>query len=249
MRKFIGILFVALFLLVACSDQDSTSTYGKHPEDTIESQDQAENQPESAIEENGTETEEESKKERNEENNAPETNKDGQTDQKETNAAFDIRQNPETNAVELVDPTGKTIVLAKELASEPVKSPSRLHAVYLAPFEWEMLTDLYLVNLETGEQKPLVKADPENKPKNVIWLDHDHVLAIIGYPYGTVSTGGNIYKINIHNGEKVALTNYEGDIQITDFYIEDGVLHYSGIQYTDDIFNEHKEYENQIDLK
>lgn len=62
MRKFIGILFVALFLLVACSDQDSTSTDGKHPEDTIESQDQAENQPESAIEENGTETEEESKK-------------------------------------------------------------------------------------------------------------------------------------------------------------------------------------------
>lgn len=139
--------------------------------------------------------------------------------------------------------------MADNQPSEPINSPNGEYAVYLAPFEWEEISDLFLVNLKDGSQKKLVEGNSESKPKKVIWEDDKHVLVIIGYPYGTVSVGGNIYRVDIETGEKEALTNYKDDIQITDFQIEDGTLHYSGIQYIDEGMNEYKDYTNQISLE
>ena len=71
---------------------------------------------------------------------------------------------------------------------------------------------------------------------------------LIGYAYGTVSVGGNIYRVNLETKEKTPLTQYEGDVQITDFKIENGILKYSGIKYTDDNFNESVGYSNEKPL-
>ncbi len=169
--------------------------------------------------------------------------------EKDDGDLYDIELNHETNALELKKEGTKTIVLADNQPSEPINSPNGEYAVYLAPFEWEEISDLFLVNLKDGSQKKLVEGNSESKPKKVIWEDDKHVLVIIGYPYGTVSVGGNIYRVDIETGEKEALTKYIDDFHITDFQIEDGTLHYSGIQYIDEGMNEYKDYTNQISLE
>jgi hypothetical protein len=161
---------------------------------------------------------------------------------------FDVKYNAEDKSVQLVKADGTTEVLAAGSATEPVKSPDSKKAAYVSPVEFEELGDVYIVNLEDGTQSILVASENQETPKKVIWEDDKNVLVIIGQAYGTVGVGGNIYRVNLETKEKTALTNYEGDIQITDFKIENGILKYSGIKYTDDNFNESVEYANEKSL-
>lgn len=189
------------------------------------------------------------------ENKSDDTQTNNEEDESTTEEAteevelYNIELNNENNTVELKKEGEDTVVLSDQYPSEPVKSPNGQHAAYLAPFEWEEISDLYIVDLKEGSQKKLIEGNSESKPKNVIWENDEHVLVILGYPYGTVSIGGNIYRVNIETGNQEQLTDYEDETQITDFHIEDGTLHYSGIKYTDDEMNEHEEYSNQISLQ
>lgn len=189
------------------------------------------------------------------ENKSDDTQTNNEEDESTTEEAtedvelYNIELNNENNTVELKKEGEDTVVLSDQYPSEPVKSPNGQHAAYLAPFEWEEISDLYIVDLKEGSQKKLIEGNSESKPKNVIWENDEHVLVILGYPYGTVSIGGNIYRVNIETGAQEQLTDYEDDTQITDFHIEDGTLHYSGIKYTDNEMNEHEEYSNQISLE
>ena len=163
---------------------------------------------------------------------------------------FDIQLNAELNTVELIQPGGKPVVLADQDPSEPVKSPNGEKAAYISPWGWEEFSDLVIVDLQDGSQYVLVSTDSEKQPKDVIWEDDEHVLVIIGFPHGTISWGGDIYRINVATHERQVVAKFDEDIQVTDLLrIEDDVLYYSGIQYTDDIQNEYKDYSNQLTLK
>lgn len=225
--KKLRLLFVLLiaFVLTACGTAEEEKSASKN-EDT------------SQVENNTNDTEKNSAEE--------ESTTEEATEEVEL---YNIELNNENNTVELKKEGEDTVVLSDQYPSEPVKSPNGQHAAYLAPFEWEEISDLYIVDLKEGSQKKLIEGNSESKPKNVIWENDEHVLVILGYPYGTVSIGGNIYRVNIETGNQEQLTDYEDDTQITDFHIEDGTLHYSGIKYTDNEMNEHEEYSNQISLE
>lgn len=42
-----------------------------------------------------------------------------------------------------------------------------------------------------------VKNDKQDTPKNLLWLDDENILVVIGHAYGTVSKGGDLYNINV----------------------------------------------------
>ncbi|MGJ9385978.1 DUF4652 domain-containing protein [Salipaludibacillus sp. CF4.18] len=161
---------------------------------------------------------------------------------------IDIQFNSKSETVELVYPNGEIEILASDFPSEPKKSSDNKKAVYISPSEWETRGNLYLVDLQKGDKGVLVASEEEYVPKNVIWKDDSRILVIIGYGYGTLAVGGNIFIVNIETKEKTRITNYEDKIQITDFYIEDGVLYYEGIRYKDDNYIESEVYSNNISL-
>ncbi|MCM3716184.1 DUF4652 domain-containing protein [Alkalihalobacillus oceani] len=162
---------------------------------------------------------------------------------------FDIKFNSKTETVELVYPNGNTEVLAEDSPTEPVVSADKKKAVYISPLEWEERGNLYIVDLQSGEQEVLVAPEGDYIPKNAIWQDNKRVLVIIGYGSGTVRVGGNIFSVNIETKEKVKITDYnDGRVQILDFEIKDGILTYTGIQYTDNDFQVTKTYSNSISL-
>lgn len=159
---------------------------------------------------------------------------------------YDIQYDSKSETVHLVDPTGKIKVFANESPTVPIKSQDKTKAVYISPFEWEVYGNLYLVDLQNGEQEILVATEGSNIPKNVIWEDNENVLVVIGLGDGTVCIGGNIYRVNVKTKEKTQITSYDPKVQITDLYIKDGTLHYKGIKYINEDMNESVVYENYI---
>ena len=180
---------------------------------------------------------------------------------------FDIQMNTKTNLdsmggiefshdldyLELSYPGGKPVQLTNDSFSTPLKSPNGKKAVYISPWGWEEWNELYIVDLQNGYQETLVPYDVEGeiKPKDVIWEDDEHILVILGRTYGTVDLGGGVYRINVETYKSEEIPIPDQNNQITEFLrIEDGVLYYNGIQFSDEgQIRPEEEYSSQIRLK
>lgn len=160
-----------------------------------------------------------------------------------------IHIEPGKGSIQLKKPDGTTEVISTDSPSKPLKSPDGKKAVYISPVEWEALGDLYIVNLEDGSKDILVaRTEDQYTPKNVIWENDENVLVIIGYGMGTVSWGGDIYRVNIETKEKTPVLEHDKYLSLTNMYIKDGNLYYSGIKYIDDDYNDFVEYKNHTPL-
>ena len=86
-------------------------------------------------------------------------------------------------------------------------SPDQARTAVLYPVEFEMPADLYLVT-GPGEGTRLELADSIRAtltPKNVGWLDAKRLWVTLGYLYGTVSPGGDLWAVDPETGSARAL--------------------------------------------
>lgn len=81
----------------------------------------------------------------------------------------------------------------------------------------------------------------KNTPMYLEWWDDENLLVIIGYGYGTVSLGGNLYVVNINSAKSAVLVenkNSNNEIdpkqQITKVTKENDNIRYDMIVYEDD---------------
>jgi hypothetical protein len=146
-----------------------------------------------------------------------------------------------------IDPEGKKTTLADTFPSKPQYSPDNTKALYISPLEWECPGSLYLFNLETGYISELVSPDEnQNIPKYALWVDSETIALIIGFGWGTVSVGGNLFTFNITTNELKQVTHHSGHVQLTKIEIDQASVKLHGIKYIDDTFNEFKEYDENI---
>jgi hypothetical protein len=81
-------------------------------------------------------------------------------------------------------------------------SPDGARTAVLYPVEFEMPADLYLVT-GPGEGTRLDLADSIRAtltPKNVGWIDPGRLWVVVGYLYGTVSPGGDLWAVDPGSG-------------------------------------------------
>ncbi|WP_017154367.1 DUF4652 domain-containing protein [Bacillus bingmayongensis] len=136
-----------------------------------------------------------------------------------------------------------------EFPSEPIVSPDGKSTVFIDPLEWESLGTLYIFDNTIGGFETLIEHENDFTPKYVKWLDHKTLGVIIGYGYGTVAIGGNLYTYDLANKEKKQITEFESNIQITSFDVLEGnKVKCKGIKYTDDILNQFIEFEDIVQL-
>jgi hypothetical protein len=148
-----------------------------------------------------------------------------------------------------IDPEGKKVVIADNFPSKPKYSPDKNKAIYISPLEWECPGSLYLYNLRDGYITELVSPDEnQNIPKYAIWLDDKTVALIIGFGWGTVSVGGNIYTINIDERELKQITNYPSEIQITKLELHSDLIELTGIRYIDENFSEFEKFKDNLSV-
>ncbi|PFS55015.1 hypothetical protein COK41_26230 [Bacillus cereus] len=170
---------------------------------------------------------------------------------------YELLYNRTDNQIDLIYNNSVKKSLTNSIASKPIKSPDGTRAVYMTPFEWEALTKLYMFNLQSGENVELIGPldayfntvqDGTYVPKDVIWINDNILAVIIGYAYGTVSEGGNIFIYNLDEKKLNKITSFESKKQATKLKYEENSLKYEGIEYIDDIMNEFKEINGSIDV-
>ena len=136
-----------------------------------------------------------------------------------------------------------------EFPSAPLISPDKKHTVFIDPLEWECLGSLFLFDNIIGEFTTLLEPEESYIPKFVKWIDHETLGVIIGFGYGTVAIGGNLFTYNLTSKEKTQITTGDARIQITSFDIlPDKKVKCKGIKYTDDILNQFIEFEEIVQL-
>ena len=63
------------------------------------------------------------------------------------------------------------------------------------------------ITIEDKKTGEFIKLTMENEEKYMLtakdleWMDESNLFVIIGQPFGTISKGGNIYKVNVKTGE------------------------------------------------
>lgn len=159
----------------------------------------------------------------------------------------------------IYDPKDKTIyyetnssekkILDRKSPSKPLISPNKNLAAYIAPTEWEEKGIVHLVDLKNMQKKELYQSKNDDLvPKNIAWIDNETIGLVLGYRYGTVAVGGNVFIINIMTKELTQLTHFSNDIQITDVTAKDKTLNISGIKYKDNRFVDTEDYKSKISL-
>lgn len=94
-------------------------------------------------------------------------------------------------------------------------SPDKRYTAYIYPDEWETIGDIYIKDNVEGnwvmlklDQEQRVKLwdsfYPEGKytpKKQILWLNNEEFVTIIGLAHGTVSKGGEPVKVNRQTGK------------------------------------------------
>ncbi|CAG7838829.1 hypothetical protein Z959_07155 [Clostridium novyi B str. ATCC 27606] len=75
--------------------------------------------------------------------------------------------------------------------------------------EEEGVGEIYIKNLKNKEMWSLNLFQKQQKdtPKYIEWFDDNNLMVIIGNAHGTVSQGGNLYKLDINTGETTEIYN------------------------------------------
>jgi hypothetical protein len=120
-------------------------------------------------------------------------------------------------------------------------SPQKDSVAYLYPDEWETVGDIYLRNmghnswslLQLDQQARREMWDTQEPAqmiytpkKKILWLNNEEFLTIIGYAYGTISTGGDLVKVSktTGNAEMIYPAHDKEYQEVTDFEMSEGKL-------------------------
>lgn len=105
----------------------------------------------------------------------------------------------------------------------------------------EVIGLIYLKDNNSGEKWSFQIDDDGNQfsPKKIEWIDDKHVAVIVGFAYGTIALGGNVYKLNVETGE-VTMIHHTGDnkIQVLEINKKGKQLELDILVYEDDNYIE-----------
>lgn len=123
-----------------------------------------------------------------------------------------------------------------DFCSEPIEQGDFLY--FIRPFEWELKGDLIKYNLVSDSiEKELIYDKKEYTIKDIL-IVHNNIYLIIGYVWGTINTGGNLFKCDLDLCNLELVKEFDEKIQIDTLSLdlkENLVLR--GIKYIDDNFN------------
>lgn len=129
----------------------------------------------------------------------------------------------ENKAIEILE-NDKLIFKTNDFVSYPAISPDKERIAYISPFLWEEIGDLYIYNDQKQNASVLLQgSNLENQMafKDIAWLNDKYILAIIGYAYGTVNMGGDLYLIDTTTKETYLVKKAEELSEIINVKVED----------------------------
>lgn len=143
-------------------------------------------------------------------------------------------QDIEKNTIEEIE---ENIDSKYSYPSEIAVSPDRDKFLFISPFQWEVIGEIYL--LESNSIDKLVSEDdiePQYTPKQVTWFNNNIFLVIIGYAYGTSSSGGELFYYDVEKKKmnKIDTINLVEHSQINNIRIDNDKIYIEIIEYNED---------------
>jgi hypothetical protein len=187
------------------------------------------------------------------------TQKSGTSDSKDTtDLVLDTTvfyRRIENNLPEIVvkkDGKEKIICEGNDAPSKPSISSDKKKLAYISPFEFEVIGEVFLYNHLNDIHKAVIthKDIPENlAPKKISWFDDRYLLAIMGYAYGTVSIGGDLYVYDTVDEKMALLINQdEQKGEISDIKVEQDSVKLDVAVFNDEL-TDYKIEESSYGLK
>ncbi|HOJ12649.1 MAG TPA: DUF4652 domain-containing protein [Clostridiales bacterium] len=121
----------------------------------------------------------------------------------------------------IIENEKKETVLNDNSPSYPIVQQDRKNIAYISPLEWEQIGQIYVYDPEKNTNNAVLGKDDIPKqytPKKVYWLNEKYLLAVIGFAYGTVDVGGDVYVIDIDTGNYDIYLKADENQQINDIY-------------------------------
>lgn len=148
----------------------------------------------------------------------------------------------------------KDLLVSNATPSTPVFSKDMTRFIYISPFEWEVLGDLHLFDVNTENDQVILSAKRiteftsiNNKIKLVKWYDSKQIICIIGQAYGTVSIGGNVYIYNIDEDKFKTYYSNEASEEVKDFTLKENKIILKIAKF-DEEFTSYEVYEKELEL-
>ncbi len=146
----------------------------------------------------------------------------------------------------------KMICEGNDAPSKPSISPDKKKLAYISPYEFEVIGEVFLYNHLNDIHKAVIthKDIPENlAPKKISWFDDRYLLAIMGYAYGTVSIGGDLYVYDTVDEKMALLINQdEQKGEISDIKVEQDSVKLDVAVFNDEL-TDYKIEESSYGLK
>ncbi len=92
---------------------------------------------------------------------------------------------------------------------------------YIDPYGWELIGEIFIYDSEKDLNYKVLKREDipsQYTPKEVYWLDERYLIAIVGFAYGTVEVGGDVYIIDTVTSKCGVYYKNEPRFAITDIY-------------------------------
>jgi len=99
---------------------------------------------------------------------------------------------------------------------------------------------IYIKNINSKEitKYEVINNERQFTPRNIEWMDNDHLIIVAGFGYGTIEYGSEVYSLNINSGELTTLYQIKDKkYQILDFKVVGKDLILELIIYNDDTYN------------
>lgn len=154
----------------------------------------------------------------------------------------------EKNIIIYID--GRKIELCNECCSEPSLNVDKNKLVFISPLEWEEIGKLMIYDIEMEELKEIkIKEIPEQHTiKKAQWLNNHNLIMIVGFAYGTVTLGGNIYTYDLDSKEFINIYANEEMEEVKDFNIKEDNIELEIITFDKD-YDKYKVRNKNIEIK
>ncbi|MCK5764078.1 MAG: DUF4652 domain-containing protein [Clostridiales bacterium] len=110
--------------------------------------------------------------------------------------------------------------------SEPVINSSKDKVAFIDNYYWEATGDVWVYDVNKEKSEIIIKSatGDQQKPKSLTWYDDNKLLVVIGYAYGTVSVGGDLYIYDFDSEELSLIIMTDINTEIIDAeMVSDGV--------------------------
>ncbi len=157
--------------------------------------------------------------------------------------------------LKIVLKSGVERVICGNMPSPPSISPEGKRIAYLSPYEWELLSNVYIYDIERNTRQVVLTMEKlaENKnvrdqftPKKLAWLDSRYLLMVIQYAYGAVPTGGNLYVYDTAEGSLRPLTKLFERECITGLEVEQDFVYLDFIEFSGELMEEQRELKKAV---